>query len=112
VVGLDAACGTVQLGDEEDLLASGAALADPVWSDDVALPFEAEVRVRSRHDGERAIVDRERDPKTGEERIVARFVTPVRAVSPGQIAVAYRGDRVLGGATITGAIGAREGAGP
>ena len=34
---------------------------------------------------------------------VARFHEPVRAISPGQIAVAYRGDRVLGGGTITSA---------
>ena len=33
-------------------------------------------------------------------RFVARFHNPVRGVSPGQVAVAYRGDRVLGGGTI------------
>lgn len=104
VVGIDADSGTVRLGDEDGLLAVGARLADPAFADDVVLPLEADVRVRARHDGARATIDRERDPTTGAEALVARFHAPVRAVSPGQVAVAYAGDRVLGGATITSAI--------
>jgi tRNA-specific 2-thiouridylase len=105
VVGLDAERAAVVLGSEEDLLAGAALLSDPVWSDDVSLPFEATVRVRSRHEGAKATILREVDPATGAERLVARFDEPVRAVSPGQIAVAYRGERVLGGALITAALG-------
>jgi tRNA-specific 2-thiouridylase len=41
---------------------------------------------------------------SGAEVLVARFEQPVRAVSPGQVAVAYAGDRVLGGATIVEAV--------
>ncbi len=100
VIGVDAATGTVQLGDEADLLASGARLEHPELADDVRFPLEAEVRVRSHHDGERATLDHEIDPATGAAVLVARFAKPVRAVSPGQVAVAYRGERVLGGATI------------
>ena len=69
-----------------------------------SFPLEAHVRVRARHDGEPAVIDRELDPRTGAEVFVARFKVPVRAVSPGQIAVAYRGDRVLGGGMITRAV--------
>lgn len=104
VVGLDAETGAVRLGDERELLAVGARLEAPAFADDVVLPLEADVRVRARHEGARATIARERDPETGEERLVARFHAPVRAVSPGQVAVAYDGDRVLGGATITAAI--------
>jgi tRNA-uridine 2-sulfurtransferase len=108
VVGLDPATGTVQLGDEADLLAVGARLEGVVWSDDVAFPLEAEVRVRARHEGERAVIDREIDPATGAEGFVVCFRAPVRAVSPGQVAVVYRGDRVYGGGTITRSIARGE----
>ncbi len=95
VVGLDASTGTVKLGDEAALSSSEARFEGAEWSDDVSFPLEAEVRVRARHAGERATIDREG------EGFVARFHAPVRAISPGQVAVAYRGDRVLGGGTIT-----------
>jgi len=104
VVGIDADTSTVRLGGEDALAASGAVLRDGAWSDDVRFPLEAHVRVRARHEGERATIDRARDPETGTEIFVARFHTPVKAVSPGQIAVAYDGERVFGGATITAAL--------
>ena len=69
----------------------------------MCFPLEAEVRVRARHEGERATIERAVDPATQAEVFVARFHAPVRAISPGQVAVAYRGDRVLGGGTITSA---------
>jgi tRNA-specific 2-thiouridylase len=109
VVGLDAATSTVRLGSEGDLLSTAALLDGVAWSDDAVFPLEADVRVRARHDGEPAIIDREIDPRTGAEVFVARFLAPVRAVSPGQIAVAYRGDRVFGGGLITRAITASGG---
>ncbi|AKT43437.1 tRNA (5-methylaminomethyl-2-thiouridylate)-methyltransferase [Chondromyces crocatus] len=99
VVGLDATAATVHLGDETALHAGGATLKDTVWDDDVVFPLQAEVRVRARHDGAPAVIERHVDPM-GEASFVVRFVSPVRAVSPGQVAVAYRGDRVLGGGTI------------
>jgi tRNA-specific 2-thiouridylase len=96
VVGLDAESATVRLGDEAELLASEARIGGAAWCDDVRFPLEAEVRVRARHGGERAVIERlDRDGV-----FVARFREPVRAISPGQVAVAYRGDRVLGGGTI------------
>lgn len=111
VVGIDAASATVRLGDEADLQAAGAVIAEAVWADDVALPLEAVVQVRARHEGAPAVIERGEDPVTGEARWVARFAAPVRAVSPGQMAVAYRGDRVLGGGVIRAALsGALSGA--
>jgi tRNA-specific 2-thiouridylase len=103
VVGLDAGTGTVRLGDEAGLLASEARIEGAAWSDDVRFPLEADVRVRARHEGERATIERAVDTATQAEVFVARFQAPVRAISPGQVAVAYRGDRVLGGGTITSA---------
>jgi tRNA-specific 2-thiouridylase len=99
VVDLDPTKNAVTIGDEADLFAAEAELSDAVWSDDVAFPFEASVRVRARHDGADATLHREVDA-AGNEKIVVRFTSPVRAVSPGQVAVAYSGDRVLGGGVI------------
>lgn len=104
VTGLDPASGTVRVGDESSLYASGARLGPADLASDVSLPVEAWVRVRSRHEGAAATVGLERDPATGADVLIARFHEPVRAISPGQIAVFYRGDRVLGGAAILGAI--------
>jgi tRNA-specific 2-thiouridylase len=103
VVGVDAATATVQLGDEAGLYASSARIEGAAWSDDVRFPLEAEVRVRARHEGERATIERAVDAVTAAEVFVARFHGPVRAISPGQVAVAYHGERVLGGGTITAA---------
>ena len=114
VVELDAANATVRLGDEAALFASEASIVETAWCDDVRFPLEADVRVRARHEGERALI--ERAPRVGVcddegDAFVVRFREPVRAISPGQVAVAYRGDRVLGGGTITAARGARPAAG-
>ncbi|WP_338046334.1 tRNA 2-thiouridine(34) synthase MnmA [Polyangium spumosum] len=103
VVGIDAESGAVRLGGEDALLATGALLEAGAWSFDVTFPLEADVRVRARHEGERATIERVVDPDEGEV-LVARFRTPVKAVSPGQVAVAYDGDRVYGGALIKAAI--------
>jgi tRNA-specific 2-thiouridylase len=99
VVELDAESASVRLGDEAELLSTEARIDEATWSDDVRFPLEADVRVRARHDGERAVIERE--GAAGE--FVVRFRAPVRAISPGQVAVAYRGDRVLGGGTIRSA---------
>ena len=97
VVGIDPVAGTVRLGNEAALYSSEAHIEDATWNDDVEFPLEAQVRVRARHEGADATVER------SGARFVARFHAPVRAVSPGQAAVAYRGDRVLGGGTIASA---------
>lgn len=103
VVALDAVTATVRLGDEAELLAGGAELADASWCDDVAFPLSAEVRVRARHEGAPAVIERHQDP-AGAEAFVVRFASPVRSVSPGQMGVAYLGDRVLGGGVIRSAL--------
>jgi tRNA-specific 2-thiouridylase len=63
-------------------------------------PFEAEVRIRYRGE-EVACVAEALDGN----RIHVEFRSPQRAVAPGQSAVLYRGDEVLGGGRIVEAIG-------
>lgn len=56
---------------------------------------EAEVQIRYRSAARPAVVQ-----AVGEGRVAVRFATPQRAVTPGQAAVFYRGDLVLGGGVI------------
>ncbi len=94
VVGIDAETATVRLGRGEELLHDGARLGGSRFFDDVALPTRATVQVRYRHDGVPATITRDTD---GVDIV---FDEPVRAVVKGQVAVAYAGERVLGGGTI------------
>ncbi len=61
----------------------------------VSLPFDARVRVRYRHEGVEGRVELAAHGR--EATAIVRFAKPVRAVSRGQVAVFYDGDRVLGG---------------
>lgn len=94
VVGLDAAEGLVRLGPRAALLAGGARLKDVHLAPDVRLPLACEVAVRYRG---RAHPARVLSANGGVE---VRFEEPVQAVVPGQVAVLYAGERVLGGGSI------------
>jgi tRNA-specific 2-thiouridylase len=102
VVAIEPETATVRLGSSDELLHTGARLKEARFFDDVALPVRAEVKVRYRHEGAPALIVRDADGG-----VTITFEQPVRAVAQGQVAVAYGGDRVLGGGTI--AAGLREG---
>ncbi len=95
VTSIDASTGTIRLGTEDALYAQSAELADVSLADGVSLPSRARVRVRYRHEGELALVGAS---TAGGARI--DFDRPVRALTRGQIAVLYDGERVLGGGRI------------
>ncbi len=98
VTRIDAEAGTVHLGEEGALHARQAALADVVLAEGATLPLRARVRIRYRHEGEDATV---LGLAGGAARVL--FDAPVRAITPGQVAVLYDGDRVLGGGRIVSA---------
>jgi tRNA-specific 2-thiouridylase len=101
VTRLDATANRVVVGGADDLLATGAELAGVSFVTGTAppAPIEARVQVRYRDAGTPAAVE----PLPG-GRARVRFARPVRAVTPGQAAVFYDGDAVLGGGWIAGAI--------
>ena len=99
VTAIDPGTATVHLGAEEALRARGAELSGMVLAEGARLPMRARVRVRYRHDGDDATVRLDPD---GRARVV--FDHPVRAVTPGQTAVLYQGERVVGGGRIVTAL--------
>jgi tRNA-uridine 2-sulfurtransferase len=86
--------GTVVVDTKEHVMFRSATLVGPVFQEDIDFPLRANVKVRARHTPVPAHLQRQGD------KLHVDFDEPVRAVSIGQVAVAYRGDRVLGGATI------------
>jgi tRNA-specific 2-thiouridylase len=96
VVGIEHDAAAVVVGFEEETQAARAVLDTRSWTraPDVELPLEATVKVRARHEGAAARIER----VDGELRV--EFLEPVRSVAPGQVAVAYLGERVVAGATI------------
>jgi tRNA-specific 2-thiouridylase len=98
VVETDAAANRVVIGSAE-LLARRALDADRVsWvagGPPSEGPFEASVRVRSHGEDVPAVIT----PRT-DDTIEIAFRSPQRALAPGQSAVIYRADEVLGGGRI------------
>lgn len=86
--------GTVVVTDDERDLCSGWLVASGLnWLEEGCSERLArcDVQVRYRHTAEPASVER-----TGPDAVRLVFERPVRAVTPGQAAVLYDGDRVLG----------------
>ncbi len=98
VTGLDAERNRVVVGPEEQLEAPVARVEDVRWTAGAPPPAGTRVltRVRHQHAGAEASLE------PGERETLVRFDQPVRALAPGQAAVFYDGDVVLGGGWIAG----------
>jgi tRNA-specific 2-thiouridylase len=96
VVALRPEDNTIVVGEREHLLRKSIEVADVSWMVlEPAGPIEAQVKVRYNHAPAEARVT----PLSG-GRAMVRFAGPVEAPSPGQSAVFYQGDLLLGGGTI------------
>ena len=94
VVGIDPAKNAITVGPKEAAYKSEFAVADPNWLTEKENEFKAEVKVRSMMKAEPATVYIE----DGRVRVI--YDHPQWAPAPGQSAVFYEGDIVVGGGVI------------
>jgi len=97
VVALDRANNRLIVGDDNELRSTTCELRDVNW-----IPFaipegpvEAKVRIRNRHEPAEAQIT-----ALGATTAKIQFLEPQRAITPGQAAVFYLGEQVLGGGWI------------
>lgn len=97
VIGIRASENEVVLGEEEDLFQSELDASDVNWISGTAPAevFRCKVKIRYRKPEEWATVI-----PTGDKSVHIIFDEPQRAITPGQAAVMYQEDIVLGGGTI------------
>lgn len=99
VLRIDAVSNTVVLGEEERLFRRNAAVKEINWISGVApaAPVRCAVKIRYRQKEQPATLT-----PVGETCAELLFDEPQRAITPGQAAVFYDGDVVLGGGVLTG----------
>ena len=96
VTSIDAERNVVTLGSEDDLMSSGLVAEQVHWiGGEPDTPLRADTKIRYRTPAAASMIT----PLDGGRAHVA-FERPQRAVTPGQAAVFYDGDLVLGGGTI------------
>ena len=97
VISTDAQTNTVTVGSNRQLLRSTLLAANINWISlaELTVPTRAQVKIRHRHEPAEATLY-----PAGDRRAEVRFDEPQRAVTPGQAAVFYQGDLVLGGGWI------------
>ncbi|MYD54096.1 MAG: tRNA 2-thiouridine(34) synthase MnmA [Chloroflexi bacterium] len=88
VTGIDAATNVVTVGEADDLLVERIALSDVRWLSEPVDRFQVQLRYRSAPVG------------ASLSGALLALDQPARAVAPGQAAVFYDGERVLGGGTV------------
>ena len=105
VCGKDMAANTVTVGPERVLFSREVLVEELNWisMEPPETPLRVEAKLRSRQTGRPALL---RPEGGGRVRLV--FDEPQRAVTPGQAAVFYNGDTVVGGGTIVGTTSREE----
>jgi tRNA-specific 2-thiouridylase len=87
----------VTIGSEDELLTQTLVARQLNWISvaDLTEPMRVRIKIRHRHEPALATIE-----KTGADEVTATFDDPVRAVTPGQAAVFYQDDVVVGGGWI------------
>ena len=96
VVGVEPSTRQVIVGTREDLMEDELEADQLNWlADDIPSRFTCNAQIRSQHQDAQAEVH-----VLSEDRVRVRFAEPQFGIAPGQAAVFYDGDRVLGGGWI------------
>jgi tRNA-specific 2-thiouridylase len=101
VIGLDVKKNRVIAGKKENLLRDDLVVRKVNWISGVQpdLPLTLTVKIRYRHRGAQAIVDRT-DAHGSDDMLRISFREPQGAITPGQFAVFYQDDEVIGSGEI------------
>ena len=97
VIQIKGDAGQVVVGNSEDLYAKTLRTRrnNLVAVDDLVEPIRVSVKIRHRHEAAPAVLE-----KSGDDELLVTFDQPQRAITPGQAAVFYQGDVVVGGGWI------------
>jgi tRNA-specific 2-thiouridylase len=96
VCGINVGTQTVTVGSKLDLSADSLTASKVQWlTDRPSQPIRADVKIRYQHKAAPAVVE-----PVGNEKVNVQFDEPQIAITPGQAAVFYDDDMVLGGGWI------------
>ena len=97
MIGIDRKKNALIVGEEKEVYGNTFTANAVNWIDsrEVTSCFSAQVKIRYNHPGSEAVIT----PK-GNREVQVEFKTPQKAITPGQAAVFYDGERVLGGGWI------------
>jgi len=97
VTAIDREHNTVYVGAEDELFKTGLVASDANWISigSLTAPLPVTVKVRSAHAGATAVIQ----PENG-DKVAVTFREPQKSLTPGQWAVFYDNDTVVGGAVI------------
>jgi len=97
VVGIDAQNNTVIVGEKQDVYADEFVTGDVNWIsiEKITTPLSLKVKIRYLHQEAEAVIS-----AADNDKVNVKFRSPQMAVTPGQAAVFYDGDVVVGGGTI------------
>lgn len=103
VLEIDADRNRIVVGKNEELLHSVCVVDGVRWMliPELVGEREASVQIRHRHPGAGAVLR----PGPGAAEVTVAFRTPQRAITPGQAAVFYEGDEILGGGWVKRVLG-------
>jgi tRNA-uridine 2-sulfurtransferase len=102
VIQISGAHKQVIVGGEENLYSRTlrARRVNLIAVDDLHEPMRVVVKIRHRHEPAPATIEKVKPERIGDDEILVTFDEPQRAITPGQAAVFYDGDIVVGGGWI------------